>query len=162
MIQEHERIIRWRDCEREDLTPEQRDDLDGAEVARTEANPVETKFTVGSVIRMQDDYTQTGSNDETHVHFGVHAETNAKQNVPPEHRNAGLKRVTIVAGPSADEEHEVIYPTCGICLQVLSELLKSGDNPEMVMAAVHGRVRIALFRDMLPFLFDPDCLKKQK
>ncbi|MFA6305222.1 MAG: cytidine deaminase [Candidatus Gracilibacteria bacterium] len=142
----------------DDLTPEQRADYEAALMARGDAYAPYSNYHVGAYLRMNDGTIAHGWNAETITYDGIHAEESARARIPGGSRRSGLKRVTIVGAPAGDNEDCNPTAPCGGCRQKLLEFTRVGDNPEVVMAAVKNRVRIAGLRYLLPFAFFPDSI----
>ncbi|PIZ76746.1 hypothetical protein COY05_00125 [Candidatus Peregrinibacteria bacterium CG_4_10_14_0_2_um_filter_38_24] len=142
----------------DDLTPEQRADYGAAMAGRNQAYAPYSHYHVGAFLRMNDGTTAHGWNAETIAYDGVHAEESARARITKMARESGLKRAVIVGASEGDSEDCNTTAPCGGCRQKLLEYTKVGDNPEVIMASVSGKVKIAGLRDMLSFAFFPDSI----
>jgi cytidine deaminase len=147
--------------ERDELDDEQRSDLAAATLARQSAHRPYSTFLVGAAIRTYDGEVYSGWNVENIVYKGTHAEVNTVGRLTPQSREAGIKRLTVVGGPAGNENFDVPCRPCGDCRQFCLEFLKEGDNPEVISAAIKGRVLKTFLRDDLPDAFFPDILRKK-
>lgn len=150
--------ITYRDELITDLSAEHQADFEAALRAREQAYAPYSHFQVGALLRMNDDTTYPGWNAECIDFVVTHAEEAARVRVPKVSRDSGVKRVTIVGAPEGDYINENFTAPCGGCRQKLMEYAIVGSNPEVVMASVRGRVRIAGLRDLLQLGFFPDSL----
>ncbi len=137
---------------RENLSEEERSDLDAATSARKQADSSKSGFAVGAAIRTGDGEVFVGWNLEDKVQNGIHAEANALGRIPKESRASGIVRVVVVGALEGEESDEPTAP-CGICSQRLIDRLSKGENPEVIMAGTHGSVVKVLLRDLLPYAF---------
>jgi len=153
-------IVNCELLDREELTDEQLADLETATFARDDAYAPYSNFTVGAAIRTNDNVVSTGHNAENVVYLAGHAEGNAIANISRQSRESGLKRVTIVGGPKDDLEYTTPTTSCGFCRQALLELVKPGDDPEIIQAGVKGRVLKMRLLQMLPEAFYPAVVVK--
>lgn len=164
----HERTIKFEFLTRDELSDEERSDLEIATAKRVQAVADETNYKVGTTIRTRNCRTFTGKNRETRVHQGTHAEIAALDQIDPESKEAGIKRITVIGGID-DSEIQSICITCGACAQHLIEYCRQEDlredavEPVMVVCAglkVDQQILRVRLRDLLPFAFNPQELRK--
>lgn len=159
MPKKHEIIVPYEELSRNELKQEELDDLQLAAEAREEAHAPYTNFDVGAVIRTRDGKVHVGWNWETIVHRGTHAEENAIGHIPKKSREAGLKRVTVVGGPSGEESEDPVTP-CGICRQKLLEFFREADDTKLLCAGTRGKIIRMRLGESMPHAFFPDKIKK--
>lgn len=164
-----ERIIKFEILDRDKLSAEELADLEMGAAKRVQAVADETNYKVGATIRTRNDRTFTGKNRETKVHQGTHAEIAALDQIDPESKKAGIKRITVIGGID-DDEIQSICITCGACAQHLIEYCRPEDlkedaaEPVMVVCAslkIDRQVLRVRLRDLLPFAFNPQELRKR-
>ena len=147
--------------DREDLTPEEWDDLNLALRARQEAYTPYSHFKVGAVIRTGDGNVAEGWNVENVIYSVLHAEENALGRLRNINRQNGLKRITVAGGPEKDERYaDPVYP-CGICRQKLMEFFRKEDQPMVLCAGLRGKVVRVLLEQLIPNAFCPSMLKME-
>ncbi|MFA4814742.1 MAG: cytidine deaminase [Candidatus Gracilibacteria bacterium] len=144
---------------RGELTGEELADLEEALLAREEAYAPYSNYLVGACLRTNDDAVVHGWNVEDISYAALHAEKNAIGRVLQKSRPSGLKRVTVIGGLRG-QDAEDIATSCGDCRQALLEVILPEDNPQIIMAGVHGAVIRANLRDLLPLGFFPASIKK--
>jgi cytidine deaminase len=149
----HEVKFTFQSMSRDNLTPEELQDLAKAGAARQEAKANESRFLVGAVIRTEDGRVWPGWNVENGVQAGLHAEENALGRIELESRKAGIRRVTVIGG-DADAGSDSPVAPCGICRQKLVEFIQPGEAPMVIMAGTRGMVLKCALRDLLPLAFN--------
>jgi len=153
------KTLSWQEWKRDELRIEEKADLARAVQARRNAYGKYSNYTVGAVIRMNDDKIYEGWNAENIVHASLHAEESAIARIVAKSRETGLQRIVVVGGLAGVNSDEICSP-CGSCRQKLFELLMEGDSPDLIMAGTRGNVTIVAFKDMLPFPFYPELSAK--
>lgn len=146
--------------DREDLSPEEASDLNLASLALKEAYCPYSHFSVGAVIRTNDNRVFKGWNVENIVYTVLHAEANAMGHISKDSRETGIKRLTVVGTPEGQESEEPVTP-CGDCRQNILELVREEDKPMIIMAGVRGKVIRCAFKVLLPLAFYPGVLAKK-
>ncbi len=142
---------------RDDLTDEERGDIEATTAARDEAYAPYFNFSVGAGIRTNDGEFHVGWNVENCAGLILHAEDNAIGSISRKSRESGIKRITIVGGPTEGGSETPIAP-CGSCRQKLLEFLRTEDDPDVVMAGTRGNIRRMKLKDMVPLPFYPALL----
>ncbi|MGL5831060.1 MAG: cytidine deaminase [Candidatus Altimarinota bacterium] len=151
--------IEYQDLAREELSQPELNDLETATLARLNAHAPYSNFKVGATIRTNDDQVFEGWNVENIVYDGLHAEENALGRIPTISREQGLKSIIVVGGPHQTDSEEIVTP-CGACRQKLLEFIRVEDNPSVIMGGIRGRIIKVNLRDLLPFGFSPESIKK--
>lgn len=156
----HELKVTYEKLERGELSPEELADLEEALDARNSAHAPYSNFLVGACLRTNDGTTVQGWNVENIGYAALHAEEGALGRIPKTSRLSGLKRATVAGGPR-DQDSEEIVTSCGDCRQAMLEILRSEDDPQIIMAGIRGKVIRASLRELLPLGFFPACVVKR-
>lgn len=150
----------YEELERDELSPEETQDLLTATQARHEANAYYSNFKFGAAIRTHDDKVVRGWNVENLVYDVLHAEENALGRIEEKSRQTGMKRITIVGAPDGVESEDPVTP-CRLCRQKLLEFFRRGDQTVVIAAGVRGKVQKMQLEDLLPNAFFPACLQDE-
>jgi cytidine deaminase len=150
----------FQNTHRDKLTPNERQLLDQATIARKLARAPYSEFLVGAALEFKNGVVVTGANFETANYDGSCAERVAIFRANMEKtlsQDNPLVRLAVIGGHREDGSEKPTTP-CGRCRQTIREIISKEQPIEVIMAATNGRILKTLFRNLLPASFGPDDL----
>ncbi|MGL6174272.1 MAG: cytidine deaminase [Cellulosilyticaceae bacterium] len=108
-----------------------------------------SKFKVGAAILTEDGSIYTGCNIENASYGATNC---AERTAIFKAISEGHKKIQMIAVVSSSKE--ITYP-CGICRQVISEFMKTG---EMIFENAQNEIRVIPFNEIFPYSFTQEDL----
>jgi cytidine deaminase len=135
--------------------------IDKAFLSAKNAYAPYSKFNVGSALVLENNKIIIGNNQENaSFPAGVCAERVALFSANANYPQEIIKKIAITAIAEKFELSEPVGP-CGICRQVLLECEeKQGSDIEILLFDTKKIIKLAKAKDLLPFYFKEDRLKK--
>jgi cytidine deaminase len=144
----------------EELTQEERQAMEMAQQAASDAYAPYSNFLVGAALVLEDGTLFKGSNQENAAYpSGLCAERTALFAMSANHPNKKIKLIAVTARRRS-EQHFLPAMPCGACRQVMAEYEHKQGEPVPVLLQGPGDTyyRLRSVADLLPFQFNKEHL----
>ncbi len=146
--------------EQTDLSEQERQAMNTAQLAANDAYAPYSNFLVGAALVLEDGTMFKGSNQENAAYpSGLCAERTALFGLSAHHPNEKIKLLAVTARRRADKDFQAAMP-CGACRQVMAEYEHKQKEaiPVLLQAADGNFYRFKSVADLLPFQFNSEHL----
>lgn len=150
--------VSYKKLEKDELSEEDQQLLEAAELARNNAYAPYSNFTVGCALQMESGQVVTGNNQENAAYpSGLCAERVALFHAGAE--DLGPIKTLLVLAKNSEDQLANAFP-CGGCRQVILEYAMKQENPIRVLMLLQNEQLIELedAKSLLPFAFSSNAL----